>query len=286
MGVVTELLRPPPPAPDDLPPRICFKPGESPSARSSGAQNARWNQCSQRALYHMGAPIAQAYLSFNAATPGSSLPSRNSSDAPPPVETCVIFLATPAFLTAGAVAAADHGGGIDLCQQLCDREGALGFGISNTPMGPFQMTSLAFRGFCRTARSPGRPMSRMRQPSGTSSTATTRLSASASNLSAHHRIHGQTSRSPAFAMICAAVSMERRPRPAVGHVVALRSQERVRHPAADQQLIALGEQVLDHQDLVTDLRRRGWPHTAARGRAARPRYSSSCSIKKPDTAGR
>ena len=33
------------------------------------------------------------YLSWRQATPGSSLPSRNSSDAPPPVEICVILSA-------------------------------------------------------------------------------------------------------------------------------------------------------------------------------------------------
>src|SRR5215212_2716189 len=36
------------------------------------------------------------YLSFKAATPGSSSPARNSSVAPPPVEMCVILSATPA----------------------------------------------------------------------------------------------------------------------------------------------------------------------------------------------
>ena len=37
------------------------------------------------------------YLSFKAATPGSSSPARNSSVAPPPVEMCVILSATPAL---------------------------------------------------------------------------------------------------------------------------------------------------------------------------------------------
>jgi len=42
------------------------------------------------------------YLSERAATPGSILPSRNSSDAPPPVDTCETLSATPAFFTAEA----------------------------------------------------------------------------------------------------------------------------------------------------------------------------------------
>ena len=39
-------------------------------------------------------------LSVSAATPGSTWPPRNSSDAPPPVEMCVILSATPALLIA------------------------------------------------------------------------------------------------------------------------------------------------------------------------------------------
>ena len=39
-------------------------------------------------------------MSVSAATPGSVCPPRNSSEAPPPVEMCVILSATPAFFTA------------------------------------------------------------------------------------------------------------------------------------------------------------------------------------------
>src|SRR4051812_16442383 len=42
-------------------------------------------------LRHECAP----YLLVSASTPGSFLPSRNSSEAPPPVEMCVILSATP-----------------------------------------------------------------------------------------------------------------------------------------------------------------------------------------------
>src|SRR3569832_1718678 len=42
------------------------------------------------------------HLSVKATTPGRALPSRNSSEAPPPVETCETLLATPAFFTAEA----------------------------------------------------------------------------------------------------------------------------------------------------------------------------------------
>src|SRR5687767_9409868 len=43
-----------------------------------------------------------AQASSSAATPGSSLPSRNSSDAPPPVDTCVMRSSSPAWATAAA----------------------------------------------------------------------------------------------------------------------------------------------------------------------------------------
>src|SRR5262249_33226650 len=50
-------------------------------------------------------PLSSSYRASrlrSAATPGTSRPSRNSSDAPPPVETCVTFSAAPAASTAAA----------------------------------------------------------------------------------------------------------------------------------------------------------------------------------------
>ncbi len=47
-------------------------------------------------------------LSSSAATPGSSLPSRNSSDAPPPVETWLILLGEPKPLDRGSGVSAAH----------------------------------------------------------------------------------------------------------------------------------------------------------------------------------
>ena len=48
------------------------------------------------------AKLLSAYLSFAAATPGSSFPSRNSKEAPPPVEICVILSPYPRMFTAAA----------------------------------------------------------------------------------------------------------------------------------------------------------------------------------------
>src|ERR1700758_1921758 len=86
------------------------------------------------------------HLSVSAATPGSSIPARNSSDAPPPVEMCEILSATPADLiafsesppptteTAPEAATAFASSTVPLSKG----------GFSNTPMGPFQMTVFAF----------------------------------------------------------------------------------------------------------------------------------------------
>ena len=41
-------------------------------------------------------------MSLAATTPGKSFPSRNSSEAPPPVEMCVILSPKPRLLTAAA----------------------------------------------------------------------------------------------------------------------------------------------------------------------------------------
>ena len=76
--------------------------------------------------------------------PGSSSPSRNSSEAPPPVEMWVILSAKPRLLhRCGRVAAADDGDGARIprrprpgrCVPACE-----GRPLRNTPIGPFQTT--------------------------------------------------------------------------------------------------------------------------------------------------
>ncbi len=44
-----------------------------------------------------------AYALFAAATPGRSFPSKNSKEAPPPVEICVILSPKPSWFTAAAL---------------------------------------------------------------------------------------------------------------------------------------------------------------------------------------
>src|ERR1700692_706604 len=95
-------------------------------------------------LYQRGL-AAPSNSSVNAATPGSSIPAKNSSDAPPPVEMCEILSATPADFTAfsesppptteTALAPATA-----LASETVPRSKG---GFSNTPMGPFQIMVFA-----------------------------------------------------------------------------------------------------------------------------------------------
>src|ERR1700680_509150 len=91
-------------------------------------------------LYQRGL-AAPSNFSVNAATPGSSIPARNSSDAPPPVEICEILSATPADFTAFSESpppttdTAPEPATAFASETVPRSKG----GFSNTPMGPFQM---------------------------------------------------------------------------------------------------------------------------------------------------
>src|SRR5579859_2119727 len=81
-----------------------------------------------------------AHLSVSASTPGSFLPSRNSSDAPPPVEICVILSATLAACTAATESPPPT---IEIAPAFSATACAIlkvpreNPGTSNTPIGPF-----------------------------------------------------------------------------------------------------------------------------------------------------
>src|ERR1051325_11458507 len=81
------------------------------------------------------------YARLKAATPGNSRPARNSSDAPPPVEICEILSATPADLIAFSespppTTLTAPESATALARATVPRSKG---GISNTPIGPFQM---------------------------------------------------------------------------------------------------------------------------------------------------
>ena len=125
-----------------------------------------------------GRRISGVICSSSAATPGSVLPSRNSSDAPPPVDTWLILLvesgllpppppsrrrrrsssrpALVALAIASAIARVPSSNG----------------GVSNTPIGPFQSTVFAdaiARAYDSAVRG---PMSNIASSAGIASRAT------------------------------------------------------------------------------------------------------------------
>src|SRR5690606_37666765 len=142
-------------------------------------------------------PLA-AGLSHKAATPGSSLPSRNSSDAPPPVEMWVILSATPARSTAATESPPPTM--VVACASARARAMAIvpseKASHSKTPMGPFQTM---VRALCTAAANSSRvfgPMSSPCQSGGMASTGTTLCWASGANRSATTTSTGSNSSTP------------------------------------------------------------------------------------------
>src|SRR6185437_10838748 len=116
-------------------------------------------------------PGPRYFFSLSAATPGSTLPSRYSSDAPPPVDTCDTLPATPAFFTADAesplllmvVAPA----AVALASASATAIVPLAVAsISNTPTGPFQTIVLAPSRIFSNAAVVSGPMSTHSQSAG------------------------------------------------------------------------------------------------------------------------
>ena len=85
--------------------------------------------------------VAAAYFSVSAATPGSSLPSRSSSEAPPPVEMKVILSPKPNCFTAVTESPPPM---IVTAPVICATASAIARvpfakgAISKMPTGPFQ----------------------------------------------------------------------------------------------------------------------------------------------------
>src|ERR1700689_1530456 len=116
-------------------------------------------------------PHRRCYLSVSASTPGSFLPSRNSRLAPPPVEICVIWSATPAWLIAETESPPPM---IDVAVRFAATALAIALvptanrGNSNTPAGPFHTIVFAVKITCSMAGTDCGPMSRPCQFSGKS----------------------------------------------------------------------------------------------------------------------
>src|SRR5260370_15570057 len=109
--------------------------------------------------------------------PGSFLPSMSSRDAPPPVEMCFIFLATPspAACTAAALSPPPttvNAGESAIAWATPNVPAAKG-AFSNRPMGPFQKMVFAPANRCANACTLFGPMSSANVAAGTESTPTT-----------------------------------------------------------------------------------------------------------------
>ena len=103
--------------------------------------------------------------------PGSSRPSRNSSDAPPPVLMWVIFDARPCCSIAATLSPPPTTT-VTPCSALSARKRAIARvpwandGISNTPTGPFQRTVLTFASATSIAARLSSPRSTMCHDAG------------------------------------------------------------------------------------------------------------------------
>src|SRR5690606_14511625 len=143
-------------------------------------------------------PLAHETHLSNTATPGSSLPSNSSNPAPPPVDRCEIWSSMPSRRTAAAESPPPtavnplHSAIARATASVPARK----FSHSNTPIGPFQNTDWATRITDTNASAVAGPMSRPMVPSGISSAAMTRWSASSVNESATTTSDGNWIRSP------------------------------------------------------------------------------------------
>mmetsp|Transcript_62987 Transcript_62987/g.146678 ORF Transcript_62987/g.146678 Transcript_62987/m.146678 type:complete len:279 (-) Transcript_62987:124-960(-) len=155
-------------------------------------------------------PTEFAHLSVRAATPGSSLPSSSSRDAPPPVLQCETLSSVSYFLQAVAVspppitvmapaAVAATTSSISLLVPISNLD------ISNTPMGPFQMMVLDSSTAFLFSSIDFSPQSRPMNPSGMpSSLVAVLISPSSPNLEEMVKSTGKmicTPRSAAFFMM-------------------------------------------------------------------------------------
>ena len=126
-------------------------------------------------LHFRAEHLTAAYLSLRAATPGSVLPSRYSSEAPPPVEMWLISAALPLFFTADTespppmiesppfaftVATASHTPNVPLARGANSKQ----------PIGPFQTTVFAALMASEKRATDLGPMSRPIQPSSEAGT--------------------------------------------------------------------------------------------------------------------
>src|SRR2546422_247719 len=150
----------------------------------------------------LGGKEEPSHASSRAATPGSGLPSRNSSDAPPPVETWVSLDARPATAAAESPPPTTVVVPRRVASTIASataRVPASNGGCSKTPIGPFHTTVFAWSRRARKSKRVVSSMSNTAQSSGTLSLETSRRSAARSRLGATTAPRGRMSFLPARA---------------------------------------------------------------------------------------
>src|SRR3989454_2298408 len=150
----------------------------------------------------VGGKEEPSHASSRAATPGSGLPSRNSSDAPPPVETWVSLDARPATAAAESPPPTTVVVPRRVASTIASataRVPASNGGCSKTPIGPFHTTVFAWSRRARKSKRVVSSMSNTAQSSGTLSLETSRRSAARSRLGATTAPRGRMSFLPARA---------------------------------------------------------------------------------------
>src|SRR5204862_7371234 len=134
-----------------------------------------------RAEMHLpvGGEQQPPHASSRAATPGRGFPSRNSSDAPPPVDTWVSLLSNPATAATESppptTVVAPRFPASTSASAMARVPSSNG-GVSNTPIGPFQKIVLARSSRARKSCCVVGSMSKTAQPLGIASAATARFS--------------------------------------------------------------------------------------------------------------
>ncbi len=194
-----------------------------------------------------------------AATPGRILPSRNSREAPPPVEIWVILEATPDCWTAATESPPPT---MVVALALLATAWAMALvplakaGISKTPIGPFQMMVLASAISLEKSAMDLGPMSRAMRSAGKEPCLSKRVVlASGANLSARMWSMGRRKRTPFFAALARAalatsvLSVSTR---GFSGGLALCVEEGVGHASADDDGVGFGEKVIDDHYFVGD----------------------------------
>ena len=133
-----------------------------------GASSLIKAAASEGVLFIFQLPAITFFFMVRLTIPGSALPSKNSRDAPPPVEMWLIRLPRPAWFTAATLSPPP----ITVVASSSASFKAMAFvpfaklGISNTPMGPFHTTVFAPSNALENSSMVFGPMSKPIQPSG------------------------------------------------------------------------------------------------------------------------